>query len=98
MIIGEDFAPGAQVFENYGQANHIYFQYHGFALRNNSHDCIAFELTLTPQEFEVAVSNGGAGYLEQLGLSKTQRRWQVCLTLPINEPLWNILGLIVSSC
>lgn len=30
---------GEQIFENYGQPNHIYFTYHGFILDNNSHDC-----------------------------------------------------------
>ncbi len=30
---------GEQIFENYGQPNHIYFTYHGFMLDNNSHDC-----------------------------------------------------------
>lgn len=30
---------GEQVFEDYGQPNHIYFLYHGFILDNNLHDC-----------------------------------------------------------
>ena len=31
---------GKQIFENYGQPNHIYFLYHGFTLQNNSHNCM----------------------------------------------------------
>jgi hypothetical protein len=34
------FKKGEQVFENYGQPNYIYFQYHGFSLVNNTHDCV----------------------------------------------------------
>ena len=34
------FKKGEQIFENYGQPNHIYFMYHGFTLgENNTHDC-----------------------------------------------------------
>ena len=35
----DDFQENEQVFENYGQPNHIYFMYHGFVLESNSHDC-----------------------------------------------------------
>lgn len=35
-----DFGAGDQLFENYGQPNHIYFEYHGFALESNTHDCV----------------------------------------------------------
>eukprot|EP00299_Pterocystis_sp_00344_P002488 c12812_g1_i1.p1 GENE.c12812_g1_i1~~c12812_g1_i1.p1 ORF type:complete len:625 (+),score=169.41 c12812_g1_i1:135-1877(+) len=38
------FAVGEQVFENYGQPNHIYFLYHGFVLQPNSHDCVSLEM------------------------------------------------------
>lgn len=33
------FEKGQEVFENYGQPNHIYFLYHGFILEKNSRDC-----------------------------------------------------------
>ena len=33
------FRQGEQIFENYGQPNHIYFLYHGFILNENNHDC-----------------------------------------------------------
>jgi len=39
-----DFNTGDEVFENYGQANHIYFVYHGFILEENTHDCVFMSL------------------------------------------------------
>jgi hypothetical protein len=44
------FATGEQVFENYGQPNHIYFSYHGFILENNHYDCVELSLSLSSQE------------------------------------------------
>ena len=46
------FATGEQVFENYGQANYIYFMYHGFALPigQNTHDCAHHQIVLSEQE------------------------------------------------
>ena len=46
------FGEGAQVFENYGQANYIYFMYHGFGLPvgKNSHDCVNWRISFSPQE------------------------------------------------
>jgi histone-lysine N-methyltransferase SETD3 len=41
-----DFAKGEQVFENYGQPNHIYLMYHGFVLADNTHDCSLLEVVL----------------------------------------------------
>ena len=34
-----NFGEGEQVFENYGQPNHVYFMYHGFVLEENAYDC-----------------------------------------------------------
>eukprot|EP00605_Chrysophyceae_sp_TOSAG23-4_P000492 GSChrysophyteH1.ASY1.ANO1.551.1 assembled CDS len=47
-----DFAKGDQLFENYGQANYIYFMYHGFALPvgENSNDCIYQNFELSEEE------------------------------------------------
>eukprot|EP00742_Colponemidia_sp_Colp-10_P004263 GILJ01004548.1.p1 GENE.GILJ01004548.1~~GILJ01004548.1.p1 ORF type:complete len:447 (-),score=75.82 GILJ01004548.1:54-1394(-) len=39
------FQAGEQVFENYGQSNRNYFQYHGFVLSPNSHDCVDVPFT-----------------------------------------------------
>ena len=36
------------MYENYGQPNHIYFQYHGFILEENTHDCSSFTATIDP--------------------------------------------------
>jgi len=46
------FTKGEQVFENYGQANYIYFMYHGFALPvgENTHDCFIHTVKLTDEE------------------------------------------------
>jgi hypothetical protein len=33
------YAKGEQIFENYGQPNPTYFQYHGFVIHPNVHDC-----------------------------------------------------------
>lgn len=53
---GATFVAGEQVFENYGQPNHIYFLYHGFSIQNNSHDCVHWNLKLTKAELEAAKS------------------------------------------
>jgi hypothetical protein len=34
------FKAGDEVFEDYGQPNHIYFRFHGFTLDENPHDCV----------------------------------------------------------
>ena len=34
------FEAGEQVFENYGQPNHVYFLHHGFSVYPNPHDCL----------------------------------------------------------
>ena len=41
------FLKGTQVFENYGQSNAIYLLFHGFVLKNNTHDCVHMVLTNT---------------------------------------------------
>jgi len=53
---GAKFVKGEQVFENYGQPNHVYFLYHGFSIRNNSHDCVHWNLQLSKSEMEAAKS------------------------------------------
>jgi hypothetical protein len=44
------FQRDEQLFENYGQPNHIYFAYHGFILDSNSNDCAQLRLSLTEEE------------------------------------------------
>lgn len=45
-----DFQENEEVFENYGQPNHIYFQYHGFTLSQNNYDCVQFVIDMTEEE------------------------------------------------
>lgn len=52
------FKKGDQVFENYGQPNHIYFQYHGFSLEDNTHDCVSVPVSVksSDPDYEVMLS------------------------------------------
>lgn len=52
------FKKGDQVFENYGQPNHIYFQYHGFSLEDNTHDCVSVPVSVksSDPDYEVRCS------------------------------------------
>ena len=45
-----DFKEGEQLFEPYGQPNHIYFTYHGFVLDHNAHDCVKMDLKVDPAD------------------------------------------------
>ena len=49
-----EFKKGEQLFEPYGQPNHIYLMYHGFILQQNSHDCVRinFELPSDDPNFD----------------------------------------------
>eukprot|EP00667_Euglena_gracilis_P008785 EG_transcript_8903 len=40
-----NFKAGKQVFENYGQTNLFYYQFHGFSIANNAYDCYNFDLS-----------------------------------------------------
>uniref|UniRef100_A0A7S2WNH5 Rubisco LSMT substrate-binding domain-containing protein n=1 Tax=Rhizochromulina marina TaxID=1034831 RepID=A0A7S2WNH5_9STRA len=44
------FQPGEQLFENYGQPNYIYFQYHGFVLEENTHDCVLVSIKIDEKD------------------------------------------------
>jgi hypothetical protein len=51
-----DFKKGEQLFEPYGQPNHIYFAYHGFLLDHNAHDCVSLNLAVSknhPKRVEI---------------------------------------------
>jgi hypothetical protein len=65
---GDDYKRGEQLFENYGQPNHIYFQYHGFILPENSHDCVHYHFFLENEEYERLVKDGMQSYLEVIFL------------------------------
>jgi hypothetical protein len=47
-----NFKRGEQLFEPYGQPNHIYFAYHGFMLDHNAHDCVKMDLALDENDSE----------------------------------------------
>merc|ERR1711871_254118 len=54
-----EFKKGEQLFEPYGQPNHIYLMYHGFMLEQNSHDCVRvdFELASDDPDFDSKRNN-----------------------------------------
>ena len=56
FVVGANFEVGQQVFENYGQPNHIYFLYHGFSIQGNSHDCVYWILQLSEEERSAGAS------------------------------------------
>lgn len=55
---GDDFEAGEQVFENYGQPNHIYYLYHGFSLAANSHDCLQVRFPVRASEIRALEEEG----------------------------------------
>ncbi|GBG29350.1 Histone-lysine N-methyltransferase setd3 [Hondaea fermentalgiana] len=44
------YKAGDQLFEDYGQPNHIYFLYHGFSLENNAYDCFRVTIDLNERQ------------------------------------------------
>jgi histone-lysine N-methyltransferase SETD3 len=50
LYIVANFKVNEEVFENYGQPNHIYFMYHGFSIENNNHDCVHMDFFLNNEE------------------------------------------------
>eukprot|EP01041_Mallomonas_annulata_P009302 gene9302-19309_t len=85
------FESGHQVFENYGQPNHIYFIYHGFSLPDNSHDCVQFNMGLEMSEMkrvdwetELRLGLSSASVLEGPVL--------VCMKNPVPERAWILLA------
>lgn len=75
-MAGGDFAAGAQLFENYGQPNHIYFLYHGFVLQpENRHDCAHLELALLSSSLSAAAKAKASFLLEV--------RTVFCLSAPV---------------
>jgi hypothetical protein len=100
---GALFKKGEQVFENYGQPNYIYFQFHGFTLissegvNENSHDCVHYEFTMTQKEGEAidVDSEVAKTIFEKLNI-QTKAAIFVCLNYPIPEEVWLFLALKVS--
>jgi hypothetical protein len=52
-----DYAPGVQVWENYGQPNWVYFAFHGFSLLKNAHDCVRMDFFAPERIREALVSS-----------------------------------------
>eukprot|EP01038_Epipyxis_sp_PR26KG_P004607 gene4607-6484_t len=84
------YEEGEQLFENYGQPNHIYFLYHGFTLFTpsstlnnnsnnnsyvaNSHDCVNIDFKLAENE-KVAINWDKANkILKNVGLSISAKK------------------------
>jgi len=53
----KSFKKGDQVFENYGQANHVYFTYHGFVMNDNSHDCALVDMGIDKSDTAASAHN-----------------------------------------
>lgn len=93
-----DFVDGDELFENYGQPNHIYFQYHGFSLPTNSYDCVSFELDLSVLELKRIDIDKAAKLFRHLNLPTTNEdsgniAKSFCLKHPIPENIWLFLSL-----
>lgn len=69
---GTSYEAGDQLFENYGQPNHIYYLYHGFTLEENTHDCVSFEIAFNNKEWQALKSHGMTEYLEVRYLGYTR--------------------------
>jgi hypothetical protein len=63
-VIGDNFEVDEQVFENYGQPNHIYFLYHGFVLSSNTHDCVQIEFPFSTEEIKKLEEDGLSKFLQ----------------------------------
>jgi len=92
---GDEYQQGDQLFENYGQPNHIYFTYHGFILPSNTHDCIQYGLQLTPDEYRsISQNNKYAGFLTRLGVHSPDSYFMTCLASDhIPSSTWVFLKL-----
>jgi len=87
-----------QVFENYGQANYIYFMYHGFSLPlgKNTHDCVQQELIITKDEGKSINWENAREITARLGM-RDKASLVVCLADPIPESLWLFLSLKMNT-
>jgi len=99
---GWDFKAGTQLFENYGQPNLIYFQYHGFSLTGddggNTHDCVHFELNITRDEGQRINWDSAADVIKRLRL-RQQAISISCLNeaSKIPESVWLFLALKMNT-
>lgn len=54
------YSAGDQLFEAYGQPNHIYLSYHGFSYPGNSHDCARVDIPVPPDSVVARMQTAGA--------------------------------------
>lgn len=79
---------GDQVYENYGQPNHIYFTYHGFVLDSNTHDCVQIALGVNPND----TPDVQAAVADRLKKARFRPNFSACVA-PASIPA-NALGYI----
>jgi len=78
----KDYKVGEQVFENYGQPNHVYFMWHGFSLEHNEFDCIMLSLELS----QLQLSNLFLFRSENPRIPpNTSRLQEFCVKFPIHS-------------
>lgn len=90
---GWDFAAGEQIFENYGQPNHIYFMYHGFVLPINPFDCVSIKFSLTDSEIAILKLRENIILKEKLHLNDLSREYSICVNEKIQENLWLFMSI-----
>ncbi len=89
---------GDQLFENYGQPNHIYFLYHGFSLISNSHDCAQHDFVLTANERkQLDKVEANKRILQNLRVA-ANGIFGTCLQIPITPQTWAFLTMKVRMC
>lgn len=94
---GDDYHQGDQVFENYGQPNHIYFLYHGFVLESNTHDCVNVRFPVTMEEVRLLEEQGLGKFLQHLGISAEHPSYTACLRNPLPPQVWAFLAFKTQS-
>lgn len=91
-----DFKEGEQLFENYGQPNHIYYQYHGFILEENVHDCVNFPIGIDNDEGEAVDWIKAKDIVQRLRL-RGVAAFSTCLTYPFPDNVWLFLSLKMNT-
>ncbi len=89
---------GDELFENYGQPNHIYFMYHGFILQHNSYDCVQISLEMSDDEIKAVEWNKARDIAKSLGLRNDRRpSYSTCLNYPIDSKVWRFLSIKMNT-
>ena len=90
--------PGDELFENYGQPNHIYFMYHGFTLEHNAYDCLQINIEMSDDEIKSVEWNKAKEIAKSLGLRNDRRpSYAACLNYPIDGKVWRFLSLKMNT-